>query len=164
MVPIYGISGGTLFVLILLLVIIFRSGKKSKRNNMSDLTHDFGFEDSYESDFNSPPAYSPPPPMYHPVEAQFPRAIESTLESTLYENNEYIESRHLNDGANPNSAGQISQNQSPIAPESHQEDRIKPPSFELQGEVDSDGYEWLEYNGVWWWRNSPSNHWAIYKE
>ncbi len=109
MVPIYGISGGALFVLIALFAIMFRSGKKSKRKNTSEMNDDFGFEEPYMSDFNSPPVFSPSPysPMYYPVE---------------------------------------------------------PPFFELKGDVDSDGWEWLEYNGVWWWRNSPSNHWEIYKE
>jgi len=164
MVPIYGISGGTLLTLIFLLVIVSRSGKKSKRNNKSGLTHNFGFEGTYESDFKSPPTYSAPPPMYHPVAAQFPDAIESTSESTLHENNQHVESRHLNEDAKSNGADQIYQNPPQIATRSLHGDRIKPPSFELKGEVDSDGYEWLESNGVWWWRNSPTNHWAIYKE
>ena len=41
---------------------------------------------------------------------------------------------------------------------------IATPPYELKGEVDSEGYEWLDYSGAWWWRNSPLNHWAIFKD
>jgi hypothetical protein len=42
-----------------------------------------------------------------------------------------------------------------------------PPSNELVGEIDSDGYEWIEHpeaSDIWYWRGSESNDWDLYEE
>ena len=35
------------------------------------------------------------------------------------------------------------------------------------GEIDSDGYEWIEHpvaSDIWYWRGSESNDWELYEE
>jgi hypothetical protein len=42
-----------------------------------------------------------------------------------------------------------------------------PPSNELVGEIDGDGYEWIEHptaSDIWYWRGSESNDWELYEE
>ena len=42
-----------------------------------------------------------------------------------------------------------------------------PPGNELVGEIDSDGYEWIEHpeaSEIWYWRGSESNDWDLYEE
>jgi hypothetical protein len=55
----------------------------------------------------------------------------------------------------------------PIITETQQLENNLPPSNDLVGEIDGDGYEWIEHptdSDIWYWRGSESNDWALYDE
>jgi len=180
MVPIYGISGGVFLVLFIMVIMTFRSGKKGMQRSSSNLN--LGFEQTYSPDSNPVPAYYPPPPIYNsqnenylhnqdPIES-IPDKFDSYL--TIDKPTEFSD-----DGfwmLTETNGWQPTEKQSDaLAKGATSHDHISEsemlttnvnpvPSFDQMGEVGSDGYEWLEYNETWWWRNSPTNHWAIYNE
>ena len=55
----------------------------------------------------------------------------------------------------------------PILTEEHIKSQTMPPSNDLIGEIDEDGYEWIEHpegSEIWYWKGSDSNDWELYEE
>ena len=55
----------------------------------------------------------------------------------------------------------------PIVTENQALENNLPPSNDLIGEIDGDGYEWIEHpeaSDIWYWRGSESNDWDLYEE
>ena len=55
----------------------------------------------------------------------------------------------------------------PILTEEQIKSQTMPPSNDLVGEIDEDGYEWIEHpvgSEIWYWKGSDSNDWELYEE
>ena len=55
----------------------------------------------------------------------------------------------------------------PLLSEEQIREETMPPGNDLIGEIDSDGYEWIEHpagSDIWYWKGSDSNNWELYEE
>ena len=55
----------------------------------------------------------------------------------------------------------------PILTEEQIMNQNTPPSDDLIGEIDEDGYEWIEHpvgSEIWYWKGSDSNNWELYED
>ena len=55
----------------------------------------------------------------------------------------------------------------PILTEEQIKSQTMPPSNDLIGEIDEDGYEWIEHpvgSEIWYWKGSDTNAWELYEE
>ena len=173
LVPVYGIAGGTLFAVLLFLVLVIRSGSRKKKSNRRDFisNNQYGFipnqmdgqnyelKNSYNSFASNPdisqnlypayiPEYPPVEPLYQSKEQvkelnNYPENLDSLVKNAELDN--YSES--TSDMNNP----------------TFQTSPQTPPSG-MTGEIDSNGYEWVNYSDLWWWRMGPNHQWSIYEE
>jgi len=173
LIPVYGIAGGTLFAILLLFAILIKSGrknKKSKRENFGmnnqyrNAPNQFNYSNSeFNSDFNqfggnliTNQNINPPfVPNYPPLQPIQPSQNQIQDGGIYYQNQEMF----VNNAEKVHSSESINELANDLGHQTPQ-----PPPMGISGEIDSNGYEWIEYSEIWWWRIGPTHQWSIYQE
>lgn len=191
MVPIYGISGGVIFALIALFVVTLKRASKRGRRNIS-INSNYNYVDNsdsfvprlppidqpnYGNEFDANSFYSPPrehhrqdnflqhDASFGSFNQGFEQNVQNEIQTYHSLEQDQINSHDFGMFNQPQESSQFEiSDEVRINDDVNAKSTIATPPYELKGEVDSEGYEWLDYSGAWWWRNSPLNHWAIFKD